>query len=92
MEEGFQKSLQLFVTNGYYVFKNDICVDLSGVRDGKPNYANVPFSKLFVGPCIDRPKVMAEGPDHVTALLPELCASVSCPPMLAPFGVVAVKV
>ena len=92
MERGFQKSLQLFVANGNYVFKDDVCVDLSGVLYGKPNYANVPFSKLFVGPYVDRPEVMAEGPDHVTTLISEFCASVSCPPMLAPFGVVAVKV
>ena len=62
------------------MFKDDVCVDLSGVLYGKPNYANVPFSKLFVGPCVDRPEVMAEGPDHVTTLLSEFCASVSCPP------------
>ena len=61
MEEGFQKSLQLFFANRYCVFKDDVYVDLSGVLDGKPNYANVPFSELFVGPCIDQPEVMAEG-------------------------------
>ena len=46
MEGGFQKSLQLFVANGYYVFEDDVCVDLSSVIHGKPNYANVPFSEL----------------------------------------------
>ena len=51
------------------MFEDDVCVDLSSVLDGKPNYANVPFSELFVGPCVDRPEVMAKGPDHVTALL-----------------------
>ena len=53
MEGDFQKSLQLFFTNGYCVFEDNVCVDLSSVLDGKPNYANVPFSKLFVWPCVD---------------------------------------
>ena len=91
MEGGFQKSLQLFVTNGYCVFEDDVCVDLSSVVDGKPNYANVPFLELFVGPCLDWPKVMAEGPDCVIALLLELCASARCPLVLAPFAVATVK-
>ena len=84
LEEDFQKSLQLFVINGYCVFENDVCVDLSGVLDGKPNYANAPFSELFVGPCVDRPRVMGEGLDYVTALLSKFCANARCPPMLAP--------
>ena len=92
MEGGFQKSLQLFFAKGYCVFEDDVCVDLSGVLDGKPNYANVPFSKLFTRPCVDRPKVMAEGPDYVTTLLLELCANARCPFVLAPSGVAAVKV
>ena len=29
------------------MFEDDLCVDLSGVQDGKPDYANVPFSELF---------------------------------------------
>ena len=58
MEGGFQKSLRLFVANGYCVFEDDICINLSGVLDEKPNYVNVPFSKLFIGPCVDRPEVM----------------------------------
>ena len=47
MKGGFQKSLQLFVTNGYCVFEDDICVDLPDVLDGKPDYANSPFSEFF---------------------------------------------
>ena len=47
MEGGFQKSLQLFVANGYYVFENDICVDLLGVLGGKPDCANSPFPRFF---------------------------------------------
>ena len=35
------------------MFEEDICVDLSGVLDGKLNYANVPLSKLFSRPCVD---------------------------------------
>ena len=50
MEGGCQKSLQLFFINGYCVFKDDVCVDLSGALDGKPNYANIPFSKLLARP------------------------------------------
>ena len=49
MEGGFQKSLQLFVVKGYCVFEDYIYVDLSGVLNGKPNYANVPFSSLGLG-------------------------------------------
>ena len=92
MEGGFQKSLQLFVVNGYCVFEDDICVDLSGVLDGKPNYANVPFSGLFAWPCVDRPKVINKGPDYATALLLEFCDKARCPPVLAPFGVAAIEV
>ena len=44
MEGGFQKSLRLFIINGYYVFEDDVCVDLSSVLDGRPNYADVTFS------------------------------------------------
>ena len=64
----------------------------SGVLDGKPNYANVPFSKLLVGPCVDRPKVVDEVPNYTTALLLEFCARARCPPVLAPSRGVAVKV
>ena len=51
----FQKSLHLFVAYGYCVFEDDVYVDPSGVQDERPNYANITFSKLFVGRCIDRP-------------------------------------
>ena len=40
----FQKSLQLFVAYEYCVFEDDVCVDASGVLDGRPNYANFTFS------------------------------------------------
>ena len=70
MKGGFQKSLQLFVVNGYCVFEDKVCVDLSGVLDGRPNYANNTFLELFTGPCVDRPKVMDKGLDYATALLP----------------------
>ena len=88
MEGGFHKSLQLFVANGYYLFEDDVCVDL----DGKTNHANVPFSKLFVGPFIDRSKVMDEGPDYAISLLSEFYARARCPPMLVPSGGAAVQV
>ena len=92
MEGGFQKSLQLFVANGYCVFEDDICVDLSSVLDGKPNYANVPISELFTRPFVDRPEVLEEGLDYATALLSKFFAKARCPLVLAPFGVVVVKV
>ena len=74
----FQKSLQLFAAYGYCMFEDDDCVDPSGVLDGRPNYANVIFSELFVRFCVDQPEVMDEGPDYATALLSELCARARC--------------
>ena len=47
MKVGFQKSLQLFVANGYCVFENDICVDLPDVLGGKPDCANSPLPAFF---------------------------------------------
>ena len=47
MKGGFQKYIQLFVTNGYCVFENDIRVDLPDVLDGKPDYANSPLLEFF---------------------------------------------
>ena len=72
------KSLQLFAANGYCVFENNVCVNLSGVLDGRPNYAEITFSGLFVGPCIYRLEVMDEVPDYATALLSEFYARVKC--------------
>ena len=48
MELGFQKFLQLFVANGYYVFENDICVDLPDILGAEPNCANSPLIGFFV--------------------------------------------
>ena len=92
MEGGFQKSLQLFIVNGYCVFEEDVSVDLSGVLDSKPNYANVTFSMLFVRPCVDRLEVMDEGPDYATTLLSEFYDGAKCPPMSAPSRGAMVKV
>ena len=47
MEVGFQKSLELFVANGYCVFENDICINLLDVLGGKPNYANSLLSRFI---------------------------------------------
>ena len=47
MEGGFQKSLQLFVVNGYYVFEDDVCVDLSGVLGGLTMPASLFQSSLL---------------------------------------------
>ena len=49
MEGGFQRSLQLFVVNGYYVFEDDVFVDLSSVLDGRPNNANITFQGSLLG-------------------------------------------
>ena len=54
MDGDFQKSLQLFATHGYCVFEDDVCVDPSGVLDRRPNYADITFLELFVGPYVDR--------------------------------------
>ena len=59
---------------------------------GRPNYANITFFELFVGPCIDRPEVMDKGPDYANALFSEFCVGARCPPMLAPSKVVAIEV
>ena len=83
MEGSFQKSLHLFVANGYCVFEDNICVDLSSILDGKPNYANIPLSELFVGPCVDRPEVLDRGPNYATTLLTEFFARARCPFVLA---------
>ena len=69
MEGGFQKSLQLFIVNGYCVFEDDVYVDISIVLDGKPNYTNFPFPKLFARPCVDRPEVVDKVPDYATTLI-----------------------
>ena len=63
----------------------------SGVLDGRPNYANITFSELFDGPCVDRPEVMDEGLDYAT-VLSKFCARDRCPPMLVPSRVVAAEV
>ena len=69
MEGGFQRSLQLFVVNGYCVFEDDVCIDLSSVLDGRPNYANITFLGLFVGPCADWLEVIDKGLDYAVGLL-----------------------
>ena len=84
--------VQLFFANGYCVFEDDICVDLSGVLDGKPNYANIPLSKLFARPCVDRLEVLDGGHDYATALLSKFFARARSPPILEPSGVASVKV
>ena len=75
--------LQLFVANGYHVFEDDVCVDPSYASDGRPTYANITFSELFVGPCVDWPKVMDEGSDYMLPLFSEFCARATCPLVLA---------
>ena len=94
MEVGFQKSLRLFVTNGYCVFENDICVDLPDVLGGELDRANSPFSRFFArARC---PSVLI--PFGIVAVevanfpIPGFFAKARCPPVLAPSGVTAVEV
>ena len=91
MEGGFQKSLQLFVANGYYVFEDNICVDLPNVLDGMPDYANAPLSRFVARSCIDRPEVLDGKPSYVNSPLPYFFAKARFPPILEPLGVAAVK-
>ena len=74
------------------MFEDDICVDLSGVSDRKPNYANVPLAEHFATPCVSRLEVLDGGPDYATALISEYIAKAGCPPVLAPSRVTAVEV
>ena len=80
MEGGFQRSLQLFIVNGCCVFEDDVCVDTSSVLDGRPNYANITFSRLFVRPCANHPKVSNKGPDYADGLLSRFYTKARCPP------------
>ena len=74
------------------MFEDNVCVDLSCVLDGMPTCTDVPFSRLFVGPCVDWSEVMDEGPDYAATLLSEFCARARSPPVLAPSGGAVVKV
>ena len=74
------------------MFEDDVYVDPSSVLDGRPNYANIAFSKLFAGRCIDWPEVMDRRLDYAIALLLEFYTGARCPPVLAPFGVTTVEV
>ena len=65
--EDFQKPLQPFFSYGYCVFEDVVCVDPSNAPYGRPIYANITSSKLFVGPCLGQPEVMDEGPDYDAA-------------------------
>ena len=51
------------------MFEDDVCVNLSGVLNGRPSYANITFLGLFVGLYVDRPEVLDKGPDYVIGLL-----------------------
>ena len=88
MEGGFQRYLQLFIVYGYCVFEDDVCVDLSSVLDGRPNYANI----TFVGPCVDRSEVMDKGLDYAASLPSESYVGARCPLVLAPSEGATVKV
>ena len=55
-------------------------VDPSGVLDGRPNYANITFSRLLVGPCADCPEVIDKRPDYAAGLLLGLYVGAGCPP------------
>ena len=84
-----QKPLQLLAAYGCCVFEDDVCVDPSGVLDGRPKYANIAFSELFDRCRTDRSEVMDEVPDYAIAFLSKFCARARCPPALVLFGVAA---
>ena len=67
-------------------------MDLPDVLDGKPDYANAPLSEFVARACVDRPKVLDGKHGYANSLLPKFFARARCPPVLAPSGVVAVKV
>ena len=46
---------------------DDDCVIPSDAPYGRPTYANTPLSELFVGPCIDRSKVLDKVHDYSVA-------------------------
>ena len=65
----FQKPMQLLTAYGYCAFEDDIYVNSSDAPYGRPTYANITFSELFVGPFVDQPEVVDEGPDYAVALV-----------------------
>ena len=88
---GRLSEVSTIVVNGYYVFEDDICVDLPNVLDGMPDYANAPLSRFVARSCVDRPEVLDGKPSYVNSPLPEFFAKARCPPILVPLGVAAVK-
>ena len=74
------------------MFEDDVCVDLSGVLDGKPNYANILFLELFARPYVDQLEIMNEGPNYAATFLLELCAKARFPPVMTLSRVATVKV
>ena len=74
------------------MFEDDVYVDLSSVLDGRPNYANVTISGLFVGPYANRPEVIVKGLNYAAGLLSGFYAGARCPPVLAPSRGAMVKV
>ena len=74
------------------MFEDNVCIDPSGVPGGRPNYANITFLELFIGPCVDRPEFMDKGSDYATALFLEFYVGARCPPMLAPSNIAATEV
>ena len=67
------------------MFEDDVCVDPSSILDGRPNYANITFSRLFVGPCADRPEVIDKGFDYAADLLSRFYAGAMCPHCVGAF-------
>ena len=65
------------------MFEDDVCVDLSGVLDMRPNYADGPFSGLFARPCADLPEVIDKWPDYEASPLLGFYVRARCPLMLA---------
>ena len=49
------------------MFEDDVCANPLDASYGRPTYANISSSEVFVGPCVDRLEVVDEGPDYATA-------------------------
>ena len=63
----FQKPLHLLVAYGYCAFEDDVFVDPLDAANGRHTDAIITFLELFVGPYVDRPRIIDKGPDHATA-------------------------
>ena len=94
MEVCFQKSLLLFVADGYCVFENNICVDLLDVLGREIDCANSPllgFSAKARCPLVLAPSIIA-AVKVANSLLSGFFTRARYPLVLAPSGAIVVEV